>query len=171
MKGIVNFLLLMFIIAGLFSCEPDDRLTGVAAGAKGQYVVTAYIVAGDTLFSVQPGYLGSKPEINKIGVDNFTIAIDTRAADQSVLITSFRRNGARSSFSKDVSVKLTNYSYQFSLVENTNNSAYDGHVGRFNRFFYERTAGESLLIPLANSSAAINASSSQEVVIIAQRTD
>lgn len=168
MNGIISNVLLMGTIAGLFSCEPD-QFSGVAAGTKGQYIVTAYIVAGDTLFSAQS--LSSKPEINRIGVDNFAIAIEARAADQAVLITSFRRNGIRSSFSKDVNVKLTNSDYQFSLVENTNNSVYDGHVGRFNRFFYERTAGGSLLIPLANSSAGINPSSSLEVVIIAQRTD
>lgn len=169
MNSISSSLLLMCIIAGLFSCEPDEQFNGVAAGTKGQYVVTAYIVAGDTLFSTQS--LSYKPDINKIGVDNFMIAIDTRAADQAVLITSFRRNGIRSSFSKDVIVKMTNSDYQFSLVGKNSSSTYEGYVGRFTRFFYERIAGGSLLIPLAGSSAAINPSSSQEVVIIAQRTD
>lgn len=165
----INFkLLLLFVFVGLLSCEPDDRLTGVAAGASGWYLVTAYIVSGDTLFSSLPSSTGFKPGVNKIGVDNLTIAIEAVGSDQLSIKTFYWRNGLRSTFSKEVAVKLTNYDYQFSPLKTFSPSLYEGRVGRFTKFFYERTVGGGLLIPLTGSSTNPNLPSSQEVVIVAQ---
>ncbi|GAB4012363.1 hypothetical protein GCM10028808_28260 [Spirosoma migulaei] len=164
----INQLLLLFAFIGLLGCEPDDKFTGVAAGARGRYVVTAYIVSGDTLFSLLPGSTGYKPGINKIGITNFTIAIDVIEPDQLSIKTVYWRKGLQSTFSKKVVVRLTNYNYQFSLIETNPPSAYEGSVGRFSGFFYERTLGGGLLIPLADSLTNSSQSPSQDVVIIAQ---
>ncbi|MBD2755606.1 hypothetical protein IC230_22070 [Spirosoma sp. BT704] len=158
---------MFFAFVGLLSCQPDERLTGVSAGASGWYLVTAYVVSGDTLFSLVSGSTDFKPGINKIGVDNFTTAIEAIESDQSVIKTSYRRNGRQSTFSKEVFVKLTNYDYQFSL-KTSPPTIYEGRVGQFTGFFSERTVGGGVLIPLADSSTSPNQSSSQDVVIIAQ---
>lgn len=163
----INKLLLLFAFVGLLSCQPDERLTGVSAGASGLYLVTAYIVAGDTLFSSLPGPTGFKPGINKIGVNNFTISIEAVESDQSIIKTAYWRNGRQSTSSKEVFVRLTNYDYQFSLKTATS-SGYEGRLGRFTKFFYERIVGGGVLIPPADSLVNANPPSSQDVVIIAQ---
>ncbi|WP_240543617.1 hypothetical protein [Spirosoma foliorum] len=137
----ISKLLVLFTIAGLVSCEPDEKLTGVAAGASGLYVVTSYIVSGDTLFSLIPGSSGYLPGVNKLGVSNFIIEINATDSDRSMLKTSYRQNGSQSTTSKEVLVRLTNYDYQFDLVKTNTTSAYEGSVGRFTKFFYERTVG------------------------------
>lgn len=159
--------MLLVVLAGLSGCQPDDKLTGVAAGAAGRYVITAYIVSGDTLFSLLPGSAGYKPGINKIGVDNFTVAIEATGSDQLTIKTDYWRKGLRSTVSKEVFVRLTNSDYQFSLLKNAASSDYEGSVGRFTGFFYERIAS-GLSIPLADSPINPNPSSSQDIVIIAQ---
>ena len=164
----INKLLPLFALFGLLSCEPDDKFTSVAAGAKGLYLVTTYIVSGDTLFALVPGSTGYTSKINRIGVDNFTIAIDVIGSDQLTVRTDYWRNGVRSTFSKEVAVRLTNYDYQFSLVKTNAASAYEGSVGRFSGFFYERTVGGGVLIPLADSITKPNPSSPPDVIIIAQ---
>lgn len=167
-SALISRLLLLLVFTGLLNCQPDDKLTGVAAGAAGRYVVTAYIVSGDTLFSVLPGATGYKPGINRVGVNNFTIEIDVVEPDQLTVRTSFWRNGVRSASSKEVSVRLTNYDYQFSLVKPNTSSVYEGSVGRFTGFFYERTTGSGLAIPLADSLVTPNQPTSQDVIVIAQ---
>lgn len=139
----------------------------MAAGAAGRYIVTAYIVSDDTLYSVRKGSAGYTPGINKIGVTNFTVALDVTDADQLTIQTDYWRNGLRSTVSKEVSVKLTNSDYQFYLLKTNASSAYEGRVGRFSGFFYERSEG-GLLIPLVGSPGTPNPSSSKEVVIVAQ---
>jgi len=139
----------------------------VAAGASGRYIVTAYIVSGDTLFSLLPGSTGYKPGINMIDVTNFTITMDVIGSDQLTVRTDYWRSGLRSTVSKDVVVRLTNYDYQLSLLQPNASSGYEGSVGRFTGFFYERTVG-GLLIPLSGSPTSSNPSSSQDVVIVAQ---
>ncbi|GAB3020349.1 hypothetical protein [Spirosoma pulveris] len=165
--NLISTLWLLFTLVGLFGCQSSDRLTGVAAGAAGRYIVTAYIVSNDTLYSVRKGSAGYMPGINKIGVDNFTIALDVTGADQLTMRTDYWRNGLRSTESKAVVVKLTNSDYQFSLLKTNASSDYEGRVGRFTGFFYERSEG-GLLIPLTTSSGNHNPSTSQEVVIVAQ---
>jgi hypothetical protein len=124
-------------------------------------------MSGDTLFSSSPTSTGFKSEINRIGVDNFTIAVDVTESDQLIIKTSYWRNGLRSTFSKEVAVRLTNYDYQFSPIKTVAPSSYEGRVGRFSKFFYERTVGGGIVIPLAGSSTTSNQSASQDVVIIA----
>lgn len=162
----ISRLFLLVALISLLSCQSDDKFTGVAAGASGRYVVTAYIVSGDTLFSIRPGSTGYTPGINKIGVANFTIAIDVTGSDQLTIRTDYWRNGVRSSSSKEVLVRLTGYEYQFSLLETNASLTYEGSVGRFSGLFSERTAG-GLLIPLAGFPNNPNPSS-QDVVILAQ---
>lgn len=163
----ISKLFLLSALIGLLSCQLDDRLTGVANGASGRYIVTTYIVSGDTLFSLLPNSTGYKPGINKIGVDNFTIAMDVIGSDQLSVITDYWRNGVRSTLSKKVVVRLTNYDYQFSLLKTNVPSVCEGRVGRFTGFFYERAIG-GVLIPLAGSSANPNPSFLPDVVIVAQ---
>ncbi|GAB4027997.1 hypothetical protein [Spirosoma koreense] len=160
-------LFLLLGSVGLLSCQANDQLTGVAAGASGRYIVTAYVVSEDTLFSLVRGSTGYKPGINKIGVDNFTVAMDVIGSDQLSVRTDYWRNGLQSTFSKEVFVSLTNYDYQFSLLKANGSSGYEGRVGRFTGFFYERTVG-GLVIPLAGSSTIPKPSSPPDVVIVAQ---
>lgn len=161
-------LFLLLALVGLLSCQPDDQFTGVAAGASGRYIVTAYIVSGDTLFSLLPGSTGYKPGVNKIGVDNFTIEMNVKDSDQLTVRTDYWRNGLRSTFSKEVIVRLTNYDYQFSLLKTNPSSVYEGRVGRFSGFFYEQAEG-GVAIPIAGSPTNPNPLSPQDVVIVAQR--
>lgn len=163
----ISRLLFFVALAGFLSCQSDDKLTGVAAGAVGRYVVTAYIASGDTLFSVLPGPAGYRPGINKIGVTNFTITLEATGSDQLTIKTDYWRKGSRFTLSKEVFVRLTNADYQFSLLKNRASSDYEGSVGRFTGFFYERTTG-GIAIPLADSPINPNPSPLQDVVIIAQ---
>lgn len=160
----IRGLFLLFALIGFLSCQSDDKLTGVAAGASGRYIVTAYIVSGDTLFSVRPGSTG----INKIGVANFTITIDVTGSDQLTVRTDYWRNGVRFTSRKEVLVRLTDYEYRFSLLKTNASLTYEGSVGRFSGLFYERTAGGPL-IPLAGFPTNPNPSS-QDVVILARPT-
>ncbi|NEU70067.1 hypothetical protein GK091_24535 [Spirosoma agri] len=138
---------------------------GVAAGAAGRYIVTAYIDAGDTLFSLQPGSTGYKLGINKIDIRNFTVELTARDSDQLAMKITYWQNGIQSIFNKQVSVQLTNSVYQFSLSKNTTVTAYDGSVGRFSGFFYERTIGGEFRIPGSGASAT---STSNDIIIVAQ---
>ncbi|GAB2558806.1 hypothetical protein [Spirosoma aerophilum] len=163
----IRTLFLLFSLTVLLGCQSSDRLTGVAAGAAGRYIVTAYIVSCDTLFSLRPGSAGYTPGINKIGVNNFTIAMEVLGADQLTMRTDYWRNGLRSTITKEVAVKLTNSDYQFFPLKINASPTYEGRVGRFSGFFYER-AEDGLLIPFDGSTGTFSPSCSQEVVIVAQ---
>ncbi|WP_293684487.1 MULTISPECIES: hypothetical protein [unclassified Spirosoma] len=160
-------LIVLFALVGLMACQPDDKLTGVAAGAAGRYIVTAYIDGGDTLFSLVPGSTGYKPGINKLDISNFTVELTITDSDQLALTTAYWRNGIQSTVSKAVRVQLGNSDYRFSLSDTSTIPFYEGRVSRFSGLFYERMVGGGFRIPLAGSSPP-SPSPSQDIIIIAQ---
>ena len=166
----MNKLILLFAFISLCGCQPDNQPVAVATGALGRYLVTAYIVSGDTLFSSRPTSTGFMPGINKIGVDNFNIVINQiGSSDQVSVSTSYWKNGLRSTFTKEAVVSLADYQYQLSPIKEYTPSSYEATVERDKKVFYERTVGRgALLIPVAN--APINATQppSQEIIVVAQ---
>ncbi|MBD2702935.1 hypothetical protein IC229_19975 [Spirosoma sp. BT702] len=159
--------MLLCNLVGFLSCQPDNKFTGVSAGAVGRYIVTAYMESGDTLFSLLPGSTGYKPGINKIGVSNFTVELTATGLDQLAMKTTYWRNNIQSTFSKEVSVQLTNNDYKFSLPETNTTTFYEGRVGRFSGLFYERVVDGGFYIPPLGSSIPPTPPS-QDIVIIAQ---
>ncbi|WP_332368739.1 hypothetical protein [Spirosoma telluris] len=129
--------------------------------------MTEYIDSGDTLFSLLPGSTGYKPGINKIGISNFTVELTVTESDQLAMKTTYWQNGIQSTFSKKVRVRLTNFDYQFSLLETNPVTFYEGGVGRFSGVFYEYIVGKGFRIPPLGSSLQPTPSS-QDIIIVAQ---
>ena len=168
----MNKLLLVFTFVSLLSCQSDNQPIGPATGATGRYVVTTYIVSGDTLFTLLPSYVGltTKLPINKIGVDNFNIVVEQVPSTERVIVyTSYWRNGLRSTFSKEATVSQTDYQYVLSPIKEFTPSLYEGMVERNRKTFTEHTVGRgALVIPLIDNPSSPGQASPQDVVIVAK---
>ena len=66
-------LLIPLFFVGLFSCQPEDEPSDVAARASGSYAIQSYVVNGDTVYSASGK--------NKLGVSNFSIRVGRKASD------------------------------------------------------------------------------------------
>jgi hypothetical protein len=137
---------------------------------SGRYLVTQYVVSGDTLFSmVSNGNGGLKVGTNKIGVDNFNIVVETGSLNEVRVSTSYWRNGLRSTFTKEVTVSQTNYQYHLSPIKEYTPSVYEANIERNRKIIYERTVGKgALVIPIMDSPTTPTQSTTQEVIIVAR---
>ena len=136
----------------------------------GSYMVTSYVVNGDTLYAELQTTNGRKA-INKLGVSGFLILIERDSPNQVGITTWYFRNGLKYTFSKEVIVERTDYKYLLTPVKEKGYapSVYESWVGRPDGDFYERTVGTgSLFIPLIDSPTAPAPSSPPTVVITAK---
>ncbi|RZK65358.1 MAG: hypothetical protein EOO85_28435 [Pedobacter sp.] len=132
----------------------------------GRYLVTAYIVAGDTLHTARQGF----PVKSKLDIDNFAIVITEKGNDQYTLTYSYYHNptGEVPTFTKKVTRSVLNdYYFRFTDTSVQPGSVFDSKLQQFTKQFYQRTVGEGILIPLKGLSGPLDQTTDKEVIIVA----
>lgn len=155
----MNKLLLFLSFIGLVSCQSNDQPSDVAARASGKFIVQAYVVNGDTLYTSKG--------INKIGVSDFYIQVDRKVPDSVRVGIFYTKNGFNPTIAiRDVGVSETNGTFQLTTKTDPL-SAYEGRIE--GNTFFERTVGSAILVWLADSPTVPSSSIVKGVVITAQK--
>lgn len=135
-------------------------------GSAGRYLVTTYIVAGDTLHTARQGF----PIKSKLDINSFAIVITQTGADQYTLTYSYYHNptGEVPTFTRKVTGSILNdYYYRFIPTDAQPNLVFDSKLSRVNKQFYQRTLGGGIVIPLKGSSAPLDQTTDKEVILVA----
>ena len=147
-----------------------NTFTPSSTNPLGRYLVTAYIVEGDTLFSTRRTSGGYMPGINKVDINNFAIVLGKGKDQYSTLTYSYyhNRSGAQPTFVSNVVVSvLSDYYYRFTPQNASSLTSYEYKLQRVNLQLYQRTVGGGIFIPLAGSSAPLDQMTNKEVIIVA----
>ena len=152
-------LLLFLSFIGLVSFQPKDQPSDVAARAAGKYIVQAYVVNGDTLYTSKG--------INKIGVSDFYVIVDRKGPDSVRVGCFYTKSGfVPASALRDVGVSETNGKFQ--LTTRTDPlSAYEGRIE--GNTFYERSVGSAILVWLTDTPTVPSSSIVKGVIISAEK--
>lgn len=140
--------------------------TTTTYGSAGRYLVTAYIVAGDTLHTARQGF----PVKSKLDIDSFAIVITQTGTDQYTLTYSYYHNptGEVPTFTRKVTGSVLNdYYYRFMPTDARSGLVFDSKLSKVNKQFYQRTLGDGIVIPLKGSSAPLDQTTDKEVIIVA----
>ena len=155
----MNKLLFFLSFIGLVSCQGNDQPSDVAARASGKYIVQAYVVNGDTLYSPKG--------INKIDVRDFYVQVDRKEPDSVRVGVFYTKNGFNPTIAlRDVGVSETNGTFQLTAKTDPL-SAYEGRIE--GNTFYERSVGSAIMVWLTDSPTVPTSSIVKGVVISAQK--
>ncbi|SFF35748.1 hypothetical protein [Spirosoma endophyticum] len=146
---------------------PIQSSQTTTAGPAGRYLVTTYIVAGDTLhIANKAGF----PIKSKLDIDNFALVITEKGNDQYTLTYSYYHNptGEVPTFTKTVIGSVLNdYYFRFTDTRVQPGTVFDSKLQQFTKQFYQRTVGEGILIPLKGLSGPLDQTTDKEVIIVA----
>jgi hypothetical protein len=177
-------LLLVLLVASLLNCRPGANppiapiqpiqppitpaLTSQSSSNSpaGRYLVTAYIVAGDTLHTARQGF----PVKSKLDINNFAIAIKASEAGYYTITYSYYHNptGEVPTFTEKVNISLLNdYYFRLTNRDVQPGTVFDSKLQRFTKQFYQRTVGKGLSIPLKGLSGPLDQITEKEVIIVA----
>lgn len=165
----IRYLLLLLLFIPFVGCKSPNIPRSKTSGVGGRYDVTAYIVAKDTLYFQRPTSTGYFERINKIGVGGFTVDIDRIDVNQVRITTFYFRNKAEPKQVKEATFSEGIYEYKISLQNDSLATGYDGKVLRVPETFYQRQTTGGLYIPVTLTGTPVVQTTSQEVIIIAQK--
>lgn len=180
-------LLLFSVLASLFACRPGPNspiapirpvspflpnqpastpAQTTTYGTAGRYLVTTYIVAGDTLHTARNGF----PVKSKLDIDSFALVISQTGADEYTFTYSYYHNptGEVPTFTKKVTGSVLNdYFYRFTPSNAQPGAVFDSKLQRVNKQFYQRTVGGGITIPLKGLVGPLDQTTDKEVIIVA----
>ncbi|MBO0953019.1 hypothetical protein [Fibrella forsythiae] len=149
--------------------RPQSKYQSATGDVLDRYIVTAYIVGGDTLYSRTPTPGNYRPGINKLDINNFALLIEETGKDQYTLTYSYYHNKTAlvPRFTRAVSARALDYLYEFTLATASGPTVYESTMRRSSRVFYEKIKGGGIAIPLAGASGPLDQLTDKEVIIVA----
>ena len=181
-------LLLVSFFVSLFACRPKAPISPIQPvqptvnpviptqppspattidGPAGRYLVTTYIVAGDTLHTANKAGFPIK---SKLDIDSFALVIKQTGGDQYTITYSYYHNptGEVPTFTRKVTGSVLNdYYYRLTATDAQAGTVFDSKLSRVNKQFYQRTVGGGIVIPLKGSSSPLDQTTDKEVILVA----